>query len=185
MKRRAVFLDRDGTLNGSVIRDGKPFPPQTLPALEILPGVKQALLALRRAGFLNIVVTNQPDVGTGRQTREIVESMNDYLCDRLAIDDIWSCYEPDSDTNMHYKPKPGMLLEAAQKYHIDLNRSFMIGDRWRDVGAGKAAGCYTFFIDYGYQERQPDAPDAIVRSLPEAATAILAQAPVSTTLETN
>jgi D-glycero-D-manno-heptose 1,7-bisphosphate phosphatase len=178
-----VFLDRDGTLNRGVVIAGRPFPPQTLSALEILPGVEHALARLRRAGFLNIVVTNQPDVGAGRQERDVVEAINNYLCAKLAIDDMWTCYEPDSDTNKNYKPKPGMLLEAAEKHGIDLSCSFMIGDRWRDIGAGKAAGCYTFFIDYGYREAQPYTPDATVDSVAEAAAVILANTPMLITLE--
>ena len=89
------------------------------------------------------------------------------------IDDFRVCYEVEHKTSRRYKPKPGMLLEAAEKNGIDLRHSFMVGDRWRDVGAGKAAGCFTIFIDYGYKERRPDKPDATVASLLEAAEIIL------------
>jgi D-glycero-D-manno-heptose 1,7-bisphosphate phosphatase len=79
-RRRAVFLDRDGVINRAFTRNGKPFPPATLQDLEILPGVAEALAALRAAGFLNVVVTNQPDVATGAQRREIVDAMHTLLC---------------------------------------------------------------------------------------------------------
>lgn len=172
-ENRAVFLDRDGVINRVVVRDGRPCSPPSLGELEILPGVEAAIRALRAAGFLVIVVTNQPDVATGKQSRAVVEAMHRALAERLMIDDFKVCYEVEHKTSRHYKPKPGMLLEAAEEHGIDLRRSFMVGDRWRDVGAGRAAGCFTIFIDYGYKERRPDNPDASVASLLEAAEIIL------------
>lgn len=174
--RPAVFLDRDGVINRSVVRDGKPFPPETLDAIEILPGVPEAMAALKDAGFLLIVVTNQPDVATGKQKRDVVEAIHAHLSSRLPIDDIRVCYDIDSDDNFYYKPKPGMLMDAAEDHGIDLGNSYMVGDRWRDVGAGNAAGCFTLFIDYGYREKRPDNPGKIVRSLAEASDFILSRA---------
>jgi D-glycero-D-manno-heptose 1,7-bisphosphate phosphatase len=141
--------------------------------MEILPGVPQALKSLRDAGFLLIVVTNQPDVARGTQTRATVEAMHAHLLATLPLDEIKACYGTDSESCDCYKPKPGMLLEAETQYGIDLSRSVMVGDRWRDVGAGKAAGTFTIFIDYGYQERRPELPDATASSLTEAAAVIL------------
>lgn len=89
---------------------------------------------------------NQPDVATGKQQRKTVDAIHEYLFDTLALDDIKTCfcvYRPECEC---YKPKPKMLLEAAREWKIDLSRSFMIGDRWRDVGAGEAAGCKTFSL---------------------------------------
>ena len=171
--RQAVFLDRDGVINRAVVKNGKPFPPASLDAFEFLPGVESAALALRKAGFLIVVVTNQPDVATGLQAREVVESMHKKLHDAAICDDIKVCYHTDDDACDCRKPKPGMLLEAAKEWQIDLQRSFMVGDRWRDVAAGKAAGCQTFFIDYQYREQSAEKPDAIVTSLKEAAKLIL------------
>lgn len=151
--RRAVFLDRDGVLNRAFVRDGKPYPPASLEELEILPGVPEALARLRQAGFLLIVVTNQPDVARGTQRREQVEAINDALKSALPLDEVVTSYE-DGDSPRR-KPNPGMLLEAAERHRIDLARSFMIGDRWKDVEAGRRAGCRTVFIDYGYTERSP------------------------------
>jgi D-glycero-D-manno-heptose 1,7-bisphosphate phosphatase len=171
--RRAVFLDRDGVLNRAFVREGKAHPPPTLEAFEILPGVAEALRALDDAGFLLIVVTNQPDVARGRQRRDVVEEMHRRLRQALPIDDIKVCYEADGPTATWYKPKPGMLLAAAREREIDLAGSYMIGDRWRDVGAGKAAGCFTIFIDRGYAERLVDRPDAVCSDLGEAVAIIL------------
>ena len=173
MSRRAVFLDRDGVLNRAIVRDGKPYPPDTLEQLEILPGVSDALSALRAAGFLNIVVTNQPDVATGKQRREVVEVMHARLVEKLAIDAVKVCYHADRDNCACRKPKPGMLLEAAREMGVNLKTSYLVGDRWRDVEAGRAAGCRVLYIDYGYAEKKPEKPYDSVKSLAEAATFIL------------
>lgn len=171
--KRAVFVDRDGVINRSAVRDGKPYPPASLEEFELLPGIERAILALRGAGFLIVIVTNQPDVATGVQSREVVEAMHHRLRAAGLCDDIKVCYHTDEDGCDCRKPKPGMLLDAAHEWQIDLGRSFMVGDRWRDVAAGKAAGCYTFLVDYGYRERRAENPDAVVASLQEAGELIL------------
>ncbi len=171
--RRAVFLDRDGVLNRALVRDGQPYPPGSIAELEILPGVGQALIALRKAGFLLVVVTNQPDVARGTTTREAVETINAALGAELPIDEFRTCFHDSSDECDCRKPKPGALLAAAADHGIDLYDSFMVGDRWRDTEAGERAGCRTIFIDYGYQEKQPVAVDYRVSSLLEASKIIL------------
>lgn len=174
--RRAVFLDRDGVINRAVVRGGKPYPPDALRDLVILPGVAQALLRLRSAGFLNVVVTNQPDVATGRQSRAAVDGMHDRLLRDLALDAIKVCFHADADACACRKPRPGMLLEAALELGISLSDSYIIGDRWRDVAAGQAAGCHCLFIDYGYAEARPEQPYATVGSLPDSVDRILGSA---------
>ena len=174
--RRAVFLDRDGVINRTFVRDGKPCPPATLSHFEILPGVHEALGQLKKAGFLLIVVTNQPDVARGLQRRDVVEAMHQRLRDELPLDDIKACYEAETPASACYKPKPGMLLEAARERNIDLSRSYMVGDRWRDVGCGRAAGCFTIFIDGDYIEALREAPDVTCADLREAAHVILRHA---------
>jgi D-glycero-D-manno-heptose 1,7-bisphosphate phosphatase len=154
---RAVFLDRDGVLNRAVVREGRPYPPATLEEFEILPGAADAARRLRDAGFLLIGATNQPDVARGTQRREVVEAMNDRLKAAMPIAAILVCYE-DGDDCPRRKPNPGLLLEAAATYAIDLPASYMVGDRWRDVEAGRRAGCRTVFIDRGYDERRPAPP---------------------------
>lgn len=171
--RRAVFLDRDGVINRAFIRNGLPYGPDVPEELEILPGVREALARLRDAGFYLVVVTNQPDVARGTRTREAVEDMNTGLLETLPLDDIRACYHDDRDHCTCRKPKPGLLQDAAREAGLDLSRSFMVGDRWRDVDAGRNAGCITIFVDGDYSERRPDSPDATVRSLPEAADWIL------------
>ena len=173
--KRAVFLDRDGVINRALVVNGKPYPPASLEDFELLPGVESAILALRQAGFLIIVVTNQPDVATGIQRQEVVEAMHGKLLSAGLCDDVKACYHIDADGCGCRKPKPGMLFDAAREWQIDLQQSFMVGDRWVDVASGKAAGCFTFFIDYKYNEQSRDKPDALVSSLSEVAELILKQ----------
>ncbi len=174
--RPAVFLDRDGVLNRAIVRDGRPYPPDTLDNFEILPEVSAALTRLHRAGFLLIGATNQPDVARGTQRRELIEAMNRRLLVSSPISAIFVCYE-DGDCPRR-KPNPGLLLQAADHFGIDLAASFMVGDRWSDVEAGRRAGCRTIFIDRSYSERRPDPdPDHVARDLGEAATWILSHSP--------
>ncbi len=169
---RAVFLDRDGVINRADVRDGKPYPPRTLDELEVLDGVPEALSKLHEAGFRLIVVTNQPDVARGTQTRETVEAMNARLASELAVDEVVVCYH-DGDACDCRKPKPGALLDAARRHGVELEHSFMVGDRWRDIEAGQRAGCLCLFVDNGYQEQQPVAPFVRIPSLAAAADWIL------------
>jgi D-glycero-D-manno-heptose 1,7-bisphosphate phosphatase len=168
-----VFVDRDGTLNHAIIQGARSFPPRTVAEFRLFPGVAESLSALKAAGFFLVVVTNQPDVGAGRQTREVVEAMHVRLRELVPIDDVRVCYHTDADACACRKPQPGMLFAAAADLGLDLAGSYMIGDRWRDVGAGRAAGCRTIFIRNSYDERQPDDYHLAVRSLTEASDAIL------------
>lgn len=171
--RKAVFLDRDGVINRAIVRNGKPYSPMTLAELEILPNVETALNRLRSAGFEIVVVTNQPDVARGKQSREVVEAMHADLSARLGIDDFRVCYHDDADGCSCRKPEPGMILEAAETAGISLSSSFLVGDRWRDILAGRRAGCSTILIDYGYDEAMSINPDVSVSSLSEAVDWIL------------
>lgn len=172
---RAAFLDRDGVIYRSIIREGKGYAPTTLEEVEILPGVADALDALRAAGLLIVVVTNQPDVGAGHLERDLVERMHADLRARFPIDDIRVCCHVTADRCSCRKPKPGMLLAAAADWGIDLSRSFMVGDRDTDTAAGRAVGCRTELIDYRYDEQDEEMPDVVVSSLLEASVWILAQ----------
>ncbi len=171
---RAVFLDRDGVLNRAMIMGGLPKPPRTLEEFELYPDVEEACHMLKRAGFLLVVATNQPDVGRGNQSRSLVESFHDKLRAILPLDRIEVSYDAgDVADTPRRKPAPGMLLDAARDLDINLSESYMIGDRWRDVDCGKAAGCSTIFIDRQYAEALRQAPDFTVKNLHEAACLIL------------
>ena len=173
VKRRAVFLDRDGVLNKAIIRAGKPYPPADVNEVEIYAEAPDGLKKLQQAGYLLIVVTNQPDVARGSQTRQKVEAIHDYMKNQLPIDRFMVCFHDDRDRCQCRKPAPGLLLEAAKQDHIDLEKSYIIGDRWRDVEAGQRSGCKSIFIDYSYSETQPKTPDFRVWSFSEAVDAIL------------
>jgi D-glycero-D-manno-heptose 1,7-bisphosphate phosphatase len=173
--RRAVFLDRDGVINEAILRDGRPYPPGSVEELRLVPDAAQALSQLKAAGFELIVVTNQPDVARGTRSRSAVEAMNAALSATLPIDEFCVCFHDDAACCACRKPKPGLLQDAALRRGVDLRRSFMIGDRWRDIDAGAAAGCRTILIDHQYPERAPDhLPDCRVPSLSAAIDWILA-----------
>jgi D-glycero-D-manno-heptose 1,7-bisphosphate phosphatase len=156
------------------VRDGVPRPPGDLDELEVLPGVEEACDRLRTAGFELVVVTNQPDIARGTQTTAAVWRINDALLMTLPLDEVVVCPHDDADGCACRKPKPGMLVDAAQRRGIDLAASFMVGDRWRDVEAGRRAGCRVVFVDHGYGEELAHEPDVVVRGLGAAADWILA-----------
>jgi len=171
VRRAAVFLDRDGVINRAVVRDGLPYPPDRPDELEVLPDVPEALKRLKAAGYALVVVTNQPDVARGRQTRAAVEAFHAGLAAILPLDEFRVCYHDDDDGCDCRKPQPGLLTTPAT---YSPKQSFMIGDRWRDVEAGRRAGCRaTILIDYGYDESLTVEPDARVASLSEAVDWIL------------
>jgi D-glycero-D-manno-heptose 1,7-bisphosphate phosphatase len=175
--KRCVFLDRDGVLNRSVVRDGLPFPPTSVEDFEIYPDAVEGCARLKEAGFLLIVVTNQPDVGRGTQSRERVEAMHAKLRAAVpALDGIEVCFHAGAAHGEPCdcrKPKPGMLFRAAASHGIDLKRSFLIGDRWRDIDCAHAAGCRAVFIDHGYREPVREKPEFVVATFREAVAVIL------------
>lgn len=171
--RRAAFLDRDGVINRPLVRHGKPYPPADLSTFEIYPEASDACRLLKTEGLLLVVVTNQPDVGRGLQSRDVVEAMHRKMREALPIDRIEVCFDPgEAAASGFHKPAPGMLLRAAEALGIDLRQSYMVGDRWRDVDCGRAARCTTVFIDRGYRERLRNPADFRVYDFLEAAELI-------------
>jgi D-glycero-D-manno-heptose 1,7-bisphosphate phosphatase len=172
---KAVFLDRDGVLNEAIVRDGRPYSPGTLDEVIIPPRAGAALAALRRRGYRLIMVTNQPDIARKKISREAVQTINRHVCEVLSIDAVEMCAHDDGDDCDCRKPRPGMLIRAAQRDGIDLAASFMVGDRGRDIEAGRRATCRTILIGKGYDEIVRPQPDVAVGSVVEAAVWILAQ----------
>jgi D-glycero-D-manno-heptose 1,7-bisphosphate phosphatase len=173
MPNKAIFLDSDGVLNKAIIKTGKVVAPTSLAELVIPDEVKPALDRLKAAGYLLLCVSNKPDVARGLMTQADVDAIYGKIRSDLPLDDIFICYVENSAC---YKPNPGLLLDAAKKYDIDLTQSYMIGDRWRDIGAGQNAGCKTIWIDRGYAENLPNPPaDFTVHSLAEATQWILSK----------
>jgi D-glycero-D-manno-heptose 1,7-bisphosphate phosphatase len=173
-RRRAVFFDRDGVINSVIVRDGTPGPPASLDELALAPTALESLQDLKRRGFLLFVATNQPDVARGLVPRTVVEAIHRAISAALPLDGILVCYHSDEYGCTCRKPLPGLLLRAARRHRIELGRSFMVGDRWRDVDAGHNAGCQSILVEGAYRERNPARkPEAHVRSLREAADWIL------------
>lgn len=170
--RRAVFLDRDGVLNATTVRNGTPYPPQSVKDVQILPDVSEALTLLKKLGFLLIVVTNQPDIARGTQTAANVEAINHFLGERLPVDEFRVCMHDNADGCDCRKPKPGMLIAAAVAHGIDLRASFMVGDRGSDILAGAAAGCRTLLVARPYSKSEKCNPDFVVEDLAGAAIEI-------------
>jgi D-glycero-D-manno-heptose 1,7-bisphosphate phosphatase len=167
--KKAVFLDRDGVLNRSVLIDGVPKPPTFVEEVEILPGVIEAIQYLKIHNFVPVVVTNQPDVARGHMTQSQVEAINAQVGARTRIDYFYTCFHDDADLCDCRKPSPGLIYRASRELDLSVSESYLVGDRWRDIAAGQAAGCQTFFIDYSYTEKMPNLPYRKVFSLLEAA----------------
>jgi D-glycero-D-manno-heptose 1,7-bisphosphate phosphatase len=176
MNRPAVFLDRDGVLNSPIVRSGRPYPPKRIDELRVLPGVPAACRDLATAGLTLVCVSNQPDIARGTLDFGTVAAINDELRELLRLDEVVVCPHDDQDGCACRKPLPGMILDAARRLDLDVSHSVTVGDRWRDVEAGRSAGTWTVLIDNGYKERQPDQPDLIVTDLKEAVPWILDRA---------
>jgi D-glycero-D-manno-heptose 1,7-bisphosphate phosphatase len=172
---RVVYLDRDGVINAAIVRDGKPNPPSSVVETHILDDVPQALALLKAAGFHLAVVTNQPDVARGTQRREQVEAINAFLASELRIDHFEVCYHDEADACDCRKPKPGLIYRSARALGVEAQDGFVVGDRWRDIEAGQAAGCRTVWIDRGYDEKSPSGYDYRTTSLLEASKWIVQQ----------
>ena len=178
MSARAVFLDRDGVLNPSPIRRGRPRAPITLAELQLFPWVAGAVDALHEAGFSCLVVTNQPDVASGELPASTLAAMHARVLEETGVDDIYVCPHGQNDGCACRKPRPGLVLRAARDWSVDLAASFLVGDRPSDIEAGRAAGCRTVLVDgpeHGHVQ-----PDYRVRDLRAAVTTILKLSEVAT-----
>ncbi len=172
---KAIFLDRDGVVNEAVFREGKLFVPVTPEEFRLCAEAPAALRDLKEMGFLLIVVTNQPDIAKGELTAADLERIHERMRAELPmLDDVLFCPHLDADQCACRKPKPGMILEAAAKWGVELRGSYAIGDRWRDIGAGAAAGCVTILKRTAYAKEVP--ADCVVNDLSEAAAFIRAHA---------
>jgi D-glycero-D-manno-heptose 1,7-bisphosphate phosphatase len=173
--KKAIFLDRDGVINQAKIIDGKPYSPNSIDELILLPKVFDALKILKKAGFFLFVITNQPDVSRGFVKKKSIEKIHKFLKKIFPIDDIFVCFHDDDENCNCRKPNPGNIYKAIKKYNIDISSSFIIGDRWKDIEAGKKVGCKTIFIDYNYKEKRPVSFDFKVNSLYDASKIIINQ----------
>ncbi len=180
LARPAVFLDRDGVINRVAVRNGMPHPPSHVEEFELYEDVPDGCARLKAANFLLVVITNQPDVGRGIQSREAVEAMNLKMQSALPLlDRIEICYHAGERYGQPCgcrKPQPGLILRAAAELKIDPKRSYVIGDRWRDVDCARAAGCRAILIQRDYKETLREAPDFTVANFKDAVSAVLRDA---------
>jgi len=165
---KAVFLDRDGVLNASISSNGVPKPPMRIEEVVILDGVIDAINTLKTLGFLTLVLTNQPDVARGTITEIEVNEINAYISSKVQIDKFYVCFHDDGDKCSCRKPLPGLINLAIKEFDVDVNRSFLVGDRWKDIETGQSVGCRSYFIDYEYNEPKPNPPYEPCKSLFEA-----------------
>lgn len=171
--RPAIFLDRDGVLNDVVWRDGKPASPRTVDELRIADGAAEAVRALRAAGYLTFVVTNQPDVRRGKMTAEALDAIHAALIQTVPVNEVRACLHDNDDRCDCRKPKAGMLLDLAARWDIDLSASWMVGDMDRDVQCGQTAGAHTVLLGRDYNSGSGSSADVVVPDLRQAAAWIL------------
>ncbi len=154
-KNKAFFFDRDGILNKSIIKNHKPYSPRFPGELNLNRGLLSFIKKLKKRGFLIIVVSNQPDIKNGKLSSYSLNLMNSIIKKFFLVDEIYICTHGKNDNCECRKPKPGMLIEASKKWNIELSRSYLVGDRCKDIEAGKSMNCTTIFIDYNYDEPKP------------------------------
>jgi len=168
VKKRAAFLDRDGVINKSILENGLPKPPSNIDDVIILDGVIESIEILFKNNFIPIVITNQPDVARGNKLITEINLINTRISKFTKIQHFYSCFHDDLDKCNCRKPKPGMILQATSELDIDVSKSFLVGDRWKDIEAGQKMSISSYFIDYEYPESRPKMPFTKVRSLLEA-----------------
>lgn len=173
MKNRAVFFDRDGVINQAIVKEGKPYPPQNFEEFQWVEAVQEVLLILKKAQYILMIFTNQPDVARGQQSLAGVEAFHQHIQATLPIDQIYTCFHDNNTQCDCRKPKPGMIYQAQKDWHLDLTQCFVVGDRWRDIDAGNEAGCQTIWIDYGYQETLRSEPHFTIDHLTQTLEIIL------------
>ena len=167
---RAVFLDRDGVLMEEVHYCGDPA------RVKAYPGTGEALQRLRAAGFRTFIVTNQSGIGRGLITEAQYRAVEEELLRQIgpgSIDATYFCADPPGTPSLRRKPEPGMVLEAAAAYDIDLSRSYFIGDKSADIECGQRAGTRTILVLTGYGAEQNSRPDFTAQDMTEAVEIVL------------
>ena len=153
IKNKAIFLDRDGVINEVVFhKSDKPSSPWNFNEFKLLPHVKEPLAEFTKMGYLLFIISNQPDISRGFIEKGITEKISRIIYDKYPIKEIMICPHDDHHNCNCRKPNPGMILELSKKYNIDLKKSFLIGDNWKDIEAGQRAGVITILINYPYNK---------------------------------
>jgi D-glycero-D-manno-heptose 1,7-bisphosphate phosphatase len=169
----AVFLDRDGTLMRDVDYCGDPR------NVEVFPGTAEALRRLKQNGYKLIVVTNQSGIGRGYFTEENYRAVESEFVRQLGeglIDGSYHSPDLPGSNSIRRKPGPGMIFEAQRDHHLELPRSFLVGDKTSDIGCGRNAGVRTILVQTGYGAGESNAgADWVARDIVHAAEIILSQ----------
>ena len=181
-RRSALFLDRDGVLNALVVKkDGTMRPPWDPAELQISLAAVEAFSDSCFERWTKVVVTNQPDIARGDLTSVNLDRINEIIAREIpSIDSIYVCPHDNNDNCLCRKPKPGLLTSAAHELDIELASSFMVGDRWVDIAAGKNAGTRTILVESEHSWRAsswgspPDElePDFTIQSVRELSSII-------------
>jgi len=158
MKKKAIFFDRDGVLiNAPIDNQNKPKSIKTLKELKFTKDIIKTCKILKKDYEL-FMITNQPDFKRKNNTKKNILEINNYIKKKLNLKKIFVCY-CDDDKCPNRKPNPGMIVRAKNLFNLNLKNSYVVGDRWRDIGAGKKAGCKTIFINRKYNEKSRYKPD--------------------------
>ena len=172
-KNKCVFLDRDGVINQPIIINKRPYSPRKIKEFIFTTDIKNLVTKVANLGYKVIVITNQPDIATGDLSESLLNHFHKRIINEMPIDDIFVCKHLSSDNCNCRKPNPGLIIKAVSKHKINLEKSYFIGDRWKDVDAANKVKCHTIFIDYGYTEKLKTIPKNCVTTLKEAFDIIL------------
>jgi D-glycero-D-manno-heptose 1,7-bisphosphate phosphatase len=144
--KQAVFIERDGVLNAARVEKQQQISPVTLEDFQLHEDAAPLLKKLKATGLILIVTTNQPGLSRGYQSRRELDRMHDRLRKVFPLDDILVCPHDETDRCPCRKPKPGLLAEAAFKWHLNLEHSYVISDKWQDAEAARNAGCTSLLL---------------------------------------
>lgn len=171
-KNKAIFLDRDGVLVKSVIKNKKGYAPKTMEEFSLYRNIAESCKKLKKKNYLLIIITNQPDLGEKLIKEKIFNKMNKILNRVISYDKLYVSRSHSSNSHFR-KPNPGLFNLAIKKYKLDISKCFMIGDRKSDVDAASKVKCKSIFINRNYIEEKPNEQIAQVNSIQKAVEAIL------------
>ena len=145
--KQGILFERDGILNVVRIEHQHQVCPLTMEEFRVNEAIAPLLGKLKAEGFLLFATTNQPGLSRGYQSRRELDRMHDLLQRKLSLDDILICPHDQTDHCPCHKPKPGLFVEAAFKWHLDLDRSFVVSEKWQDAEAARTVGCTSLLLD--------------------------------------
>ena len=161
---RAIFLDRDGVIIKAPTINNKHKSIKKLEELEFIKGIIKFCRYFKKKKFFLIMITNQPEVSRKKNSKKNVIQINNFIKEKLKLDDMFVCYSND-DKCLDRKPNPGMVLKSKFQYNLNLKKSFIIGDRWRDIGVAQKTRCISILIDRNYDEKMIFKPKYIVKKI--------------------